>query len=344
MKKGFLIAFAATFACVLLFAGCGKNQKYLNDDDIIKIGFVPETMTVERWQRDRDVFVAKARQLGAVDVIVNNAYEDAALQEEICKEMIAEGVDVLVIIPYDKNSLKKAIEYAHDNNVKVIAYDRIIRDANVDLYITFDNYKVGELIGTAVSNEVPEGKYIILNGAETDYNAFMLNEGCMSVLQPKIDSGKIEVVEETWIKDWRDELAYQFVSDAIADGITFDAIVAANDRVAEGAVRALSENRLAGKVYVTGQDAELGACQRIIQETQNMTVYKSIKILAEGAAEMAVLMAIGKDINVDETINDGTFEIKYIAFEPVAVTKDNIDETVIEDGFFTAEQIYKNTD
>ena len=271
MKKSFMIALAL---CMIFAAGCGKNQKHLNDDGVIKIGFVPETMTVERWQRDRDVFVAKARQLGA-DVIVKNAYEDAALQEEICREMIAEGVDVLVIIPYDKNSLSKVIEYAHDNNVKVIAYDRIIRNANVDLYITFDNYKVGELIGTAVSTGVPKGKYLLLNGAETDYNAFMLNEGCMSVLEPKIYTGEVEIVAETWIADWRDEVAYEFVSNVIAKGIEFDAIVAANDRVAEGAITALSENRLAGQVYVTGQDAELGA---LPEDNPGHSEYDSIQI------------------------------------------------------------------
>ncbi len=339
MKKALLYA----LILVLFLSGCGKNQKYLNDDDEIIIGFVPETMTVERWQRDRDVFLAYAKQIGADEVIVKNAYEDAALQEEICKEMIDGGVDVLVIIPYDKNSLKKTVEYAHSNNVKVIAYDRIIRNANVDLYITFDNYKVGELIGQSVIKEVPEGNYIILNGAETDYNAFMLNTGCMEYLTPRIDSGSITVIGETWITDWRDELAYQYVNDILSKTTDIDAIVAANDRVAEGAITALSEKRLAGKVYVTGQDAELGACQRIVEGTQNMTVYKSITVLAEGAAEMAVLMARGEDINVDTTINDGTFDIKYVAYEPVAVNIDNLEDTVIKDGFFTFEQIYKES-
>lgn len=333
--------------CILLvvitlaFTGCGKNQTFINDDDIIKIGFVPETMTVERWQRDRDVFVSKAKQLGA-EVVVMNAYEDSALQEDICKELIAQGVDVLVIIPYDKDSLQKVVEYAHDNNVKVIAYDRIIRNANVDLYITFNNYKVGELIGSEVSSSVPSGNYIILNGAETDYNAFMLNEGCMSVLQPKIDSGSIKVVAETWVTDWRDEIAYQYVSDILSQGIKVDAIVAANDRVAEGAITALSENRLAGEVYVTGQDAELGACKRIVIGTQNMTIFKSIKLLAEGAANVAVKMANGENINTNETINDGTYDINYIAYDPVVVNKDNIIDIIVEDGFFTEAQIFEN--
>lgn len=121
-----------------------------------------------------------------------------------------------------------------------------------------------------------------------------------------------------------------------------DAIIAANDRLAEGAITALSENRLAGKVFVTGQDAELGACRRIVEGTQGCTVYKPISVLAEGAAEIAVKMADGKDIGLYEEISNGEYDIPCRIYRPILVTKDNIDETVIKDGFFTAEQVYRN--
>ncbi len=131
----------------MLFLCClDVRTNYINEDDTIKIGLVLETMTVERWQRDRDIFVAKAKELGA-EVIVKNAYEDAQLQQEIMVDMIEDGVDVLAVVAYDKDTLSAAVDYAHDNNVKVIAYDRIINDADVDLYISFDNIMVGELMG-----------------------------------------------------------------------------------------------------------------------------------------------------------------------------------------------------
>jgi D-xylose transport system substrate-binding protein len=328
-------------AVILLLTSCNSNNEYLNDDDIVKIGFIPETMTVERWQRDRDIFVAKVKELGA-EVIVKNAYEDSEIQKQIGIEMIDQGVDVLVIVVYDKNSLSDLVSYAHSKNVKVIAYDRLIKNANVDLYITFDNFRVGELIGESIIEQVPNGNYLILNGSETDNNAFMFRDGYMSMVQPKIDNGDIKVVGETWVTAWRDEISYVFVSGILAQEIHIDGIVASNDRVAEGAINALSENRIAGDIIVTGQDAELAACQRIVEGMQYMTVYKPIQTLAEGAAEIAVKMALGEEIPVEQTIFDGTYNVNYIKYEPIGVTKENINETVIEDGFYTYEQVYLN--
>ncbi len=325
----------------MLFTGCKAEQKSINDDGIIKIGFIPETMTVERWQRDREVFVARAKELGAEEVLVKNAYEDTELQIQIARDMIAAGVDVLVIIAYDKDALTDLVEYAHQNNVKVIAYDRLIKNANVDLYISFDNYRVGELMGLAAYSAVPKGKYMILNGPETDNNVFMIRDGYMSVIQPAIDSGNIEVTGETWVSAWRDEVSYAYMSDKIGQ-VDFDVIIAGNDRVAEGAINALSENRMSGEIFVTGQDAEIAACQRIVEGTQGMTVYKPIDVLAEGAAEYAVKMALGEDIGKCESISDGKNLIDYIAYEPISVNADNMVDTVIKDGFYTIEQVYAN--
>lgn len=332
------------FLLVMLFiplTGCQAKQTYKNDDGKIKIGFISESMTVERWLRDRDIFVAKAEDLGA-EVIVQNAYEDSMRQQEIGIEMVDRGVDVLVIVAYDKDTLGDLIKYAHNNNVKVIAYDRLITNANADLYISFDNYKVGYLMAASATSAVPKGNYLILNGPATDNNCFMINDGYKDILQPLVDRGSVRIAGETWIEAWRDEAAYAFVADVIASGIRIDAILAADDRLAEGAVDALSENRLAASVYVTGQDAELAACQRIVEGTQHMTVYKPISQLAEGAAEIAIKMAQGEAIGSRETINDGTYDIPYIVYEPITVTEDNIMDTVIKDGFYTVEQVYMN--
>lgn len=337
MKKKVIIL---VLVAVFVLSGC-KKQSYINDDDTIKIGLVLETMTVERWQRDRDIFVAKAKELGA-EVIVKNAYEDAQLQRDIIVDMIADGVDILAIVAYDKDTLSEVVDYAHDNNVKVIAYDRIINDADVDLYISFDNVMVGEMMGQELIKNVPRGNYLILNGARTDQNAFMFNEGYMSVIQPKIDNGSINVVGETWIDAWRDELSYAYVNEAIDSGRKFDAILAANDRVSEGAINALSENRLTGEVYVTGMDAELAACQRIVEGLQGMTIYKPISVLAEGAAEIAVKMAKGEDIGPCDTIENGKYVVNYISYEPITVTKDNMVDTIIKDGFYSVEMVYAN--
>lgn len=328
-------------ALLVLSCGCAPAEEQKDNDDTMKIGFISETMTVERWQRDRDIFVAKAKELGA-EVLVKNAYEDTQLQTEIAIEMMEQGVDVLVIVPYEKNSLSDVVEKAREKGVKVISYDRLILNANVDLYVSFDNVQVGRLMGDAITKAVPKGRYLILNGSETDNNSSMLKEGYMSRIMPKVERGDVAIVDETWINAWRDEVSYAFTTDIIGQGHGFDAIVAANDRVAEGAIKALSENRLAGEIFVTGQDAELAACQRIVEGTQNMTVYKPIHVLAEGAAEIAVKMASGQDIGEFKTMSDGTYDIKYLYYEPIAVTKDNMYETVIQDGFYTVEQVYVN--
>jgi D-xylose transport system substrate-binding protein len=218
----------------------------------------------------------------------------------------------------------------------------MIKDVDVDFYISFNNSEVGRLMGKSVTENVPEGNYLILNGSQRDNNSFMLNEGYHSVLEPFIAKGDINVVGETWIDAWRDEGSYDYVSKILNSGKKIDAIIAANDQLAEGAITALSENRLAGKVFVTGQDAELGACQRIVEGTQGSTVYKPINTLAEAAAEIAVEMADGEDIGSCEMMSNGTFNVRCRIYQPQLVTKDNIDATVIKDGFFTAEQVYAN--
>lgn len=334
-------ALLVTVSLLLSMAGCGPEKATVDEEKVPKIGFIYETMTVERWQRDMAIFVAKAKNLGA-DVIVKNAYEDSDRQREIGIEMINQGVDVLVIVAFDKDSLKDLVRYAHNRNVKVIAYDRMIRDVEIDFYVSFDSTEVGQMMGKAATENVPEGNYLILNGPQRDNNSFMLNEGYYSVLDPYIEQGAINIVGETWVDAWREEGSYEFVSNILNSGEKVDAIIAANDRLAEGAITALSENRLAGKVFVTGQDAELGACRRIVEGTQGCTVYKPISVLAEGAAEIAVKMADGKDIGLYEEISNGEYDIPCRIYRPILVTKDNIDETVIKDGFFTAEQVYRN--
>lgn len=338
MKKVCVLSLAVLF--IFLF-GCMSDKPSGQEDDILKIGFIYETMTAERWQRDRDIFVAKAENLGA-EVIVKDAYEDSDRQREIGIEMINQGADILVIVAFDKDSLKDLVKYAHGRNVKVIAYDRMIRDVDVDFYISFDNREVGRLMGESATDKVPAGNYLVLNGTQRDNNSSMLNEGYYSVLNPFIDKGDIKIVGETWIDGWRDEGSYDYVSKILNYGQRIDAIIAANDQLAKGAITALSENRLAGKVFVTGQDAELGACQRIVEGTQGSTVYKPINILAEGAAETAVKMAKGEDIGPNEEMSNGAYNVPCKIFKPLLVTKENINDTVIKDGFFTAEQVYTN--
>ena len=290
--------------------------------------------------KETGIYCVKAKELGAE--VVRNANQDTDRQVEQIYTIIEEGIDVLVIIPYDMDGLSQCIRAAKRKGIKVIAYDRLIRNSDLDVYIGFDSIKVGQLMAGVLYEKVPEGNYIIINGSPKDNNAFMFNEGFKLALQKGLDSGRINIVYEVWAEDWRKEEAYNTVNKAITEGKEIDAIIGGNDGLAEGAIKALSENRLVDDVSVVGHDAELSACQRIVEGIQVATVYKPIKALAEGAAEVAVNMAKGKEIEYIHTIDNGKMEVPYIQYQPILVTRENMMDTVIKDGFHTMEEVYRN--
>ncbi len=341
MKKALIFGSVCLLGVVIaLIYLLGDPQTTANDDKIT-IGLMVDSLVIERWQKDRDIFITKAKALGA-EVILKNANEDAQLQTQQVKELIEANVDVIVIIPYDRISIAPILKQAKREGIKIIAYDRLVHRGDVDLYMSFDNVKVGALIGASILEKAPTGNYVIINGAPKDNNAYMFNEGYMSVLQPAIDSGKIKVLANVWAEDWRELVAYDTISEVIDSGATVDAIIGANDDLAEGAIRALLERQLAGNVLVAGHDGNLSACQRIVEGTQTITIYKPIKKLAQKAAEMAVDLAKGKTITSEQTINDGEFDVPFIMFEPTLVDASNMVKEIIGDGFHLLEEVYRN--
>ena len=342
MKKVLILAIIVSL-CLLGVMLAINHKPLLSsvNDDKVKIGLMVDSLVIERWQKDRDIFISKAKELGA-EVILKNANEDAALQIDQVKELIKAKVDVIVIIPYDRISIAPILKQAKREGIKVIAYDRLVHNGDVDLYLSFDNILVGELMGQAIVDKAPKGKYVIINGSPKDNNAYMFNEGYMSVLQPYIDSGDIEVVANVWADDWREVVAYDAVNAVLESGVEIDAIIGANDDLAEGAIRALLERQLAGEVFVSGHDANLSACQRIVEGTQTITVYKPIKKLAQSAAEMAIKLAEGDEVMSDTRIDDGEHDVPFIKFEPILVNEDNIVEVIIGDGFHLMEEVFRN--
>lgn len=249
----------------------------------IRVGFSMGTTVQERWQRDRDIFVARAKELGA-EVLVQNCNNDHEEQMRQVRELIGKGIDILVIIPHDAEASAEAVRMASKAGIKVICYDRLIRNGGADLYISFDNVKVGEYKARALLEKVPRGNYVIIRGAPNDYNSVMLYQGYMNILGEPIRNGDIKIVSEAPAHDWAYEEAFKLVEKTLEEGVEVDAIIAANDTLADAAIEALSEKRLAGRVAVVGQDADLSACQRVVEGTQIMTVYKPIDKLAKAAA------------------------------------------------------------
>ena len=290
----------------------------------VKIGMAIDDLRLERWQKDRDIFVNKAEQLGA-QVFVQSANGNEETQMSQIENMINRGVDVLVIIPYNGQVLSNVIKEAKQEGIKVLAYDRMINNADIDFYISFDNEKVGEM---------PQGNYFLMGGSPVDNNAKLFRAGQMKVLKPYIDDGKIKVVGDQWVDGWLPENALKIMENALtANNNKIDAVVASNDATAGGAIQALSAQGLAGKVAISGQDADLAGVKRIINGTQTMTVYKPITLLANSAAEIAVELGNGKQPKADATLNNGLKDVPSRLLTPIEVNKTNIDDTVVKDGF-----------
>jgi len=313
------------------------------------IGLSMDSLKEERWQGDRDRFIARANELGA-DVEVLAANSDDNRQIKDVEALITKGVDALVIIPHDGAACARAVELAHQANIPVLAYDRLITGCDLDLYMTFDNVKVGELQAKYLAEifaKTPGKKRLVrLYGSKTDNNAFLFKQGQDNILQPLIAKGEVEIVHEDWTQDWRPENAKKIANAAItkaaapAGTLPFDAILASNDGTAGGAIQALMEEGLAGKILVTGQDAEKAACQRIVAGAQSMTIYKPLKELASKAAEAAVKLAQHRPIIARSELDNGKVKVPSIFLEVISVTKDNLRETVIADGFLKEEDVF----
>ena len=349
MKNTLLFCFLAVGLVLLL--GCAdpstekKNEKAdATATQKVKIGLSMDSLRVERWQKDRDIFIAEAEKLGA-EVIVQSADGDERRQNAQAENMITQGVDVLVVIPKDSVAAAQIVQAAHAEGIKVIAYDRLIRESAPDLYISFDNEQVGYLQAEYLLRQKPKGDYFLLGGAPTDNNAQLLRKGQMRALQTALDNGDIRLVADGqhWAVNWDPRDALKKAEQVLTQtNNRVDVVVASNDGTAGGVIQALEGQNLAGSVLVSGQDAELAACQRIVKGTQTMTVYKPIHLIATKAAQAAVALAKGEMIaEATQTVNNGKTDVPSILLTPIQVDKANLDEVVIKDGFHTREAIYQ---
>lgn len=304
----------------------------------VKIGLSFATLAEERWKVDRDLFVAEAEKGGA-EVIVVSANGDENLQNSQCENLITKGVDVLVVIAQNGETASAIVKSAQKAKIPVIAYDRMIKNCDLDLYVSFDSVKVGELMAEYVCKLKPKGNYFIINGSPTDNNAFLVRQGFENVLKKYPDA---KVIFEQWCDGWSPEKALKHVENGLTQHKNkVDVILCANDGTAGGAVQALAEQKLAGKVLVTGQDAELAACKRVVAGTQAVTIYKPIKKLATAAAKAALELANKKPASeVNTKVNNGKIDVPSIMLVPIQVTKANMKSVIVADGFHSEKDIY----
>ena len=336
MAKAFRsLAVLFAVSALTLAIHCAQAQ----DAGKLKIGFSIEAMKGERWQTDLDSFEARAKQLGA-EVISSDAKGDDDLQFRQVQDMIRSGINVLVLLPHDTVKAARMVDAANAAHVKVISYDRLAQDSNVDLYISFDRLEIGTMQAEYLVTHAPKGNYVLIAGSPNDEGAKTLHDAQMKVLQPYIDRGDIHVVADGYIKDWVPSEAYLFMLKALdSSPASIDAVLASNDGMASGAIQALREHHLAGKVLVSGQDADLVSVICIAEGTQAMTVYKPITKEAATAAEQAVRLAKNEKIDSVRTVSNGKVAVPAILLKPVLVTNDNIKSTVVKDGFQTLKSI-----
>lgn len=335
---------ALTVLLSLLLSACAGTENITEvtekgSDDLISIGMSFDSFVIERWQRDKDVFASTAKELGA-EVNVQNANGDVEKQKEQIDYLIKKGMDVIVIVCIDSDSLSEQVKAAHDAGIKVIAYDRLINNSNVDLYITFDNDQVGRLMGEELVNAGIAGKNVIMiGGSPTDSNVEHVDGGFRAVME----RNDVRLLDVVHADGWRAEFAAEYIYENPELVAQADAIMCGNDNLAGQAIHALAEVRLAGEILVTGQDAELEACQRIVEGTQLMTVYKPVEKLAKRAAECAVALACGEKLEGDDvsTLDDGTYTVPYIGMEPIAVTSENMEEVIVGSGFHLYDDVYR---
>lgn len=364
-RKKYKIILAAAVTAALWLGGCsgsGSREKESEkvEETKLQIGMSFDSFVIERWLRDRDLFELTAKNLGA-EVNVQVANGDVQEQISQIRYFIKKNVDVIVVIAVDGEALGDVMKEAKDAGIRIISYDRLVQNAGTDLYISFDNEMVGTLMAQAMAEALPDGGNIFaIYGSPTDHNVSLVEKGFTEALE----GTGLNIVYSNYCDNWLAELAFDAVSEGLsATPRNLVGVMCGNDDLASQAFRALAENRLAGKVILVGQDAELSACQRIVEGTQTMTVYKPMELLAEQAAEFACVLGyerMEEDGRITQMelpekleeiratldglgrIDDGTYEVPYCSLEPIAVTKENMDDTILADDFHTREDVYLN--
>ena len=296
----------------------------------------------ERWEKDRDYLKEKLEAKGA-RVIIKQADNDEAMQKEQMLDLIKSKADVIIIVAVNSNTAGALVQVAKKNGIKVIAYDRLIRNCDLDYYVSFDNIKVGELQADYLSRIAPIGKYAILGGAPNDYNSVLLRLGQMNVLQPLITRNDIQVVLDKNVDQWDEDVAFSIMNEFLKQSTDLDAIVSSNDVISKGVCRALKEHELCGKILVSGQDAESEACLRIMEGRQTMTVYKYIETLANATANIAYSLIENEEMPYSQiTINNGKNMIPAIQLSNmIQVTKENMRMTVLADGYIDEKKVFE---
>ena len=338
-------------ATTLMVMACGGNNTTSGGSGggpvAKKIALLlPESKTARYESKDRPLFEAKIKALcSACTIIYSNANEDSTQQQSQAEAALTNGANVLVLDAVDGAAAAAIADKAKAAKVPVISYDRLIKNSNVDLYVSHQVVKIGEMQAQYLLDHLPPSapkpaNFVIVGGSPTDNNALLLHQGQMNVLQPAVARGAVQIVKDDYAREWQASAALNIVENALTQANNnIQAVVASNDGTARGAVQALEGQNLAGKVLVSGQDADLASLQLIVQGKQTMTVYKPLQPLAYSAVDNALKLARGEAISAPDRVNNGRIDVPAILQTPIAVDINNIVSTIVKDGYQSLDKI-----
>ena len=356
MRKFF--ATMAAGALALSLAGCGGDDG-ASGGEAGTIGVAMPTKSSERWIADGNN-IKKQLEAAGYEVDLQYAEDDIPTQVSQVENMVTKGVDVLVIAAIDGTALGEVLQQAEDTDVPVIAYDRLIRESDsVDYYTTFDNFKVGVLQAQSLVDGLEasgDGPYNVelFAGSPDDNNATFFWDGAMSVLQPMIDSGDINVVsgqtkfDQAAILRWDPATAQKRMEDILTSTYTQETVqgvLSPYDGLSLGIIAALKANGYGGGdkplPVVTGQDAEVQSVKSILAGEQYSTIFKDTRELAKVTVDMITAIADGKEpeVNDTDTYDNGVKVVPSYLLDPVPVTKDDVQKVLVDSGYYSESDI-----
>lgn len=321
------------FSFLIFFSSC--NQA----DNKSKIGILFGTYEAARWDLEKNYLEEKINELGG-ELITKITEGDELEQFAQATELIESGVDVLIIIAVNGNTAGSIVREAHSKGIKVIAYDKLIQNSEIDFFITFSGERAGELMAEYSINKIPEGNYVLMYGDRTDDNAIKIHNGIKTILQPLIDAKNINIIYEGYTDQWATENATFYTNKIIEFSDTeIDVIIATFNSVTYGAKAAVKKQGLENNILVIGHDPDLEVCQDILNGKEVLAVHKTVKNIAYKTAEIAIQLATNKTIQTTDEIYNGRMDVPSIILDPVVVNKNNIETIIFEEGFINKKDV-----
>ncbi len=324
-RRGFMKT-AAAYGAATATLGAGALSARAADGPLV--GFSFPSFDAFRWPHDRHYFELRAKELG-LRYIIQGANEDVATQDSQIDAMLSQGIQALIIIPVNVESGAKIVERvkADSPDIPIISYNYVIPSAAIDYWAGRDNYLVGELQAKQALKEAKKGNWAIVSGPEGIDVARQKTEGALRVLKPYIDSGEIKIVSHQWHDNWRPESALKQMEDALTkNNNDIQAVVANEEGLALGALKALTEEGLNGKVWICGEDVWPEGARSIVKGDMAMSAWTDLIQMGRVAAEAADALIKGQKPQSNDTIDVGGKKIPGMRIQSRVVNRETLPE------------------